>query len=209
MKTHFGLSRHHARSCAVLLCALFAGGCADYSRQNDALRAKLMARDKEAAAMRRTVAELTAAGEECRQQVATLQGLSEEQRRAGVPEILDVIIVRRTGIYDAEKAGEAVRLMVYFRPIDDVGDAVKAAGHARVGLWDLSAEPAKARLAEWDISFTELKRMWSGSMLSNFYRLELPVPQDYAARKDLTVKLTFTDYFTGRTFSRQLAIKSR
>jgi hypothetical protein len=209
MKAHIKRFRRQVCSATFVLGILFAGGCSDYSSQNDALRAQLIENEKQAASLQKSIDELTKTGEECRGQVLVLQGLSEAQRKAGVPEILDVVIVSRTGIYDAETPEKEPRLIVYLKPIDDTGDAIKAGGAVHVELWDLGETPAKAKLASWDVSAGELKEMWSGSMLSSFYRLAFDVPKDYPNRKDLAVKLTFTDYFTGKSFSRQMAVNSR
>jgi hypothetical protein len=209
MKARIKRSRPQLWFALVILCVMFAGGCSDLSSQNDALRAQLIENEKQAAKLQKSIAELKKSGEECRQQTLNLQGLSEEQKKAGVPDILDVVITGQTGIYDAETPDREPRLMVYFKPIDDAGDAVKAGGAVHIELWDLGQAPEKAKLEAWDVSSGELKKTWSGSLLSSFYRLEFKVPKDYSTRKDLTVKLTFTDYFTGKSFSRQLAIKSR
>jgi len=207
MKTYNFRLFVHVLSAAFVTC-VFSSGCADYSHQNDSLRSQVIEKDKQAASLRKEIAELKKSGEVCLSQVETLQGLTPEQRKAGIPHIMDLILVSRTGIYPAETDERQTRLLVYFKPIDDTGDAVKVAGAVRVELWELGDKPAEALLQSWDITADQLKTMWSGSLLANFYRLEFPVPAEYVNKHNLTLKLTFTDYFTGKTFRPQMAIKS-
>jgi outer membrane murein-binding lipoprotein Lpp len=197
--------------CRIFLTALVCGllvvaGCSDYSSQYDAVSSKLAAKEKENATLQQTVDTLTKENSQCQQQVRTLQGLTAEQKTESIPTVSDVTIAKRTGIYNAETADRETRLVIYFRPIDETGDAIKASGAVHIELWDLDLEPAKAVLVMWNISAGELKKTWSGSLLADFYRLAFTVPEDYATRKNLTLKLTFTDYFTGKTFSGQMAV---
>jgi len=209
MRAHIKRSARQVCCLVFTLALCLAAGCADHGRQNDILRQQLIDKEKQTTDLQQAVVELRNANGECRQQVATLQGLTPEQRREAVPDIEEVVIVSRSGIYDAETPGKTPRLIVYFRPMDDTGDAIKSPGSAHIELWDLGRSPSEALLEKWDVSAVELKKTWAGSLLSNFYRLEFPVPAEYASSKELTVKLTFTDYFTGKSFTPQQPIKSR
>lgn len=189
-----------ARRSWWLLAAMVAAvtaGCSDYSRQYDQASSKLSAKEKEAAAMQAEMAALKAENQRCSQQVTTLQGLTPEQKKDAVPSIVELNIIKRSGIYRNESGDRETRLIVYFRPVDDTGDAVKAGGAAHLELWDLGQDPAKSLLAKWDVPAAELKKSWSGSLLADFYRLTFTVPDDYATRQNLTLKVSFTDYLTG------------
>jgi hypothetical protein len=198
-----------ALAAAIGMVAFAVAGCTDYSSQNDALRAQLIEKDKLTASLQKNVNSLTDENAQCQRQVVTLQALTPEQRQEGIPTVMEVSIVKRSGIYDTATPGREPRLIIYFRPLDDAGDAIKAPGAVHIELWDLDARPEQAMLAKWDIPAAELKKDWSGSLLADFYRVSFTVPEDYGQRKNLTVKLTFTDYFTGHTFSGQLPITSK
>jgi hypothetical protein len=184
-------------------------GCSDYSGQNDLLRSQLQEKDKQNTTLRETLSTVREENAQCQQQVVNLQNLTPQQRAEAISTVTEVSIVARSGIYDAKTPGKEPRLLIYFRPLDDTGDTIKAPGAVHIELWDLGAAAPQALLAKWDITPLELKKCWSSSLLSNFYRLSFPVPTDYAARKELTAKVVFTDHFTGKSYSMQNPITSK
>lgn len=188
---------------------VWMAGCTSYSKQYDEASEKLVQSQKQNESLQKTVKDLTAANSQCQQQVTALQNLTPEQRKEAIPSIVELTINKRSGIYPAETEDRKTRLLVYLRPMDDSGDAVKAAGSVHVELWDLDKPAAQAMLNSWDVTAKELKTMWSGSLLADFYRLRFEVPSDYLTRKNLTLKVTFTDYFTGKVLSAQMAVSGR
>jgi hypothetical protein len=193
---------------SVVLAACVSG-CSDYSKQYDEASTKLVEAQKQNDALENAVKTLKQENAACQQQVATLSVLTPEQKKQAIPTVTDIDINKRSGIYKAESDGKQTKLIVYFRPLDDTGDAIKAAGSVHLELWDLGQQPAQAMLQKWDVSAVELKKMWSGSLLADFYRLAFAVPDDYSTRQNLTVKLTFTDYMTGKVFTPQMAVAGR
>ena len=116
-------------------------------------------------------------------------------------------IGRRSGLFDRDNDGKKEKLIVYVKTIDEAGDAVKAAGEVVVQLWDLNAEEGEALLGKWEIGPAELKRMWAGTVMTNYYRLEFDVSELVKAeQQELTVKVRFTDYVTGKVFGEQKVI---
>jgi hypothetical protein len=188
---------------------LVTAGCSNYSGQNDVLRSQLQEKDKQNVALRETLSTLRDENAQCQQQVVNLQNLTPKQKAEAISTVTDVTIDKRSGIYDAQTTGKEPRLLIYVRPLDAEGDAIKAPGAVHIELWDLGAAPPQALLAKWDTTPLELKKKWSSSLLSNFYRLSFTVPADYAARKELTAKVVFTDYFTGKSYSMQNPITSK
>lgn len=115
-------------------------------------------------------------------------------------------IARRTGLYDKNNDGTKEKLIVYLRPVDGDGDAVKAAGNVRVELWDLNQKPQKALLAKWSVGPAQLKELWLSGVLTHYYRLSLDLEKQVDDRKELTVKVNFTDHITGQVLEAQKAI---
>ena len=65
-------------------------------------------------------------------------------------------------------------------------------------------------LAQWHVEPIELKKMWVATMMSINYRLPFDVGEKIAAAKgDLTVKVTFTDYIFGKVFTEQIRNQTR
>ena len=115
-------------------------------------------------------------------------------------------IARRTGLYDKNNDGIKEKLIVYLRPVDSDGDAVKTVGSVRVELWDLNQKPQKALLAKWSIGPLELKKLWLSGVLTHYYHLSLDVGKQIDEKKELTVKVSFTDYITGQVLTAQKTI---
>jgi len=142
------------------------------------------------------------------QRVELLSSLPEDKRADAVYRIAKIKIGRYTGLFDENKDGVKETLIVYVQPIDETGDAIKAAGAVLVQLWDLGKEQNKALLAQWNVEPNELKKLWFESVLASNYRLKFDVSNIIGSLSDeLTVKVTFTDYLSGRTFTAQKAIR--
>ena len=133
--------------------------------------------------------------------------MNKETRTAAlvVPETL--VIGRHTGLYDKGTSGKPDSLVVYVEPRDAKQDTIKAAGNMQVELWNLAAAPEQAKLATWEIGPEELKGLWGRGLLGAYYRLTFPLEGVLKGNeKDLTVKVEFTDYLTGKTLTGQKVI---
>lgn len=150
---------------------------------------------------------LQAQNEQLQEQVKVLSRLPADIKLDELYCLERLIIAKRTGFYDKDKDGRKEKLIVYLRPVDGEGDALKAAGEVQVGLWDLNQKPRKALLAEWHVGPAELKEMWVGGILTHYYRLSFDFVDQTEGRKELTVKVRFTDHLTGKVLTAQAAIK--
>ena len=146
--------------------------------------------------------------EDLSRQVEKLSSLGAERRLEVLSKTAQIKIGRRSGLFDRDNDGKKEKLIVYVKTIDEADDAVKAAGEAVVQLWDLNAEQGgEAMLGKWEVEPAELKRMWAGTVMTNYYRLEFDVSELVKAeQQELTVKVRFTDYVTGKVFSEQIVI---
>lgn len=96
-------------------------------------------------------------------------------------------------------------LKVYVVPTDDEGQPLKAAGSFVVEAFDL-AKGANNRIGHWEFTADEAKKTWLGQLM--MYTYVLPVAwQSPPQHPDITLRVTFTDNLTGRTFSAQKVIK--
>ena len=77
-----------------------------------------------------------------------------------------------------------------------------------VELWELNKDAAQALLGRWRVEPAELKKLWSATMLTINYRLSFDVADKIDRFEEpLIVKVTFTDYLTGKVFKEQKIIK--
>ena len=145
--------------------------------------------------------------EQLQGQVKTLSGLPGDKLE-NLYDLQEVKLTKYTGFYDKNKDGIKEKLIVYIQPIDRQGDIVKATGAVDVQLWDLNREDGEALLGQWRVGPDELKELWFATILIINYRLTFDVTGVIDGTKEsLTVKVTFTDYLSGKVFKEQKVIK--
>lgn len=90
-------------------------------------------------------------------------------------------------------------LMIYAVPTDDDGNPIKAAGSFKVQTYDL-ADPKHPLLGQWNFSTSQVRKDFYAHL--SLYTYVLPCPwQTVPRHKKLTVRVSFRDELTGRTFS--------
>ncbi len=146
--------------------------------------------------------------EQLGEHILFLSGLPPEAKLEYINRLQRIKITGYTNLYDKDKDGRKENLIVYIQPIDRDGDVIKAAGAVDVQLWDLNKEQGQALLGQWHVEPDELKKLWLAGFLSTSYRLTFDVADKIDEFEEpLTVKVTFTDYLTGKVFKEQKVIK--
>jgi hypothetical protein len=146
--------------------------------------------------------------ERLKKQVETLSNLPVDKRADAVYHLQAVKIGRFTNLYDENKDGTKEKLVVYVQPIDETGDVIKAAGAAEVQLWDLNKKESESLIGQWRVEPNEIKKLWFDSIVATSYRLSFDVAGKVETLdKPLTVKIAFTDYLSGRTFTEQFILR--
>ncbi len=146
--------------------------------------------------------------EQLQKQILVLSGLPEEAKAENLYRLQRIKVTRYTNFYDKDKDGEKEKLIVYIQPLDEEGDIVKATGTVDVQLWDLNKEADQALLGQWHITPDQLKKLWFATVITINYRLTFDVADKIEnIQEPLTVKVTFTDYLTGKVFKEQKVIK--
>jgi len=146
--------------------------------------------------------------EQLKNQIQLLADLPPEARFESLYRLQRIKITRYTDFYDKDKDGKAESLIVYIQPIDEQGDIVKATGSVDVQLWDLNKEDGQALLGAWRVEPDELKKLWFATILIINYRLTFDIADITTDLKEpLTVKVTFTDYLSGKVCTEQKVIK--
>lgn len=155
-------------------------------------------------------AQLKAENEQLKKQVETLAGIDKAVRLDAISTVSMIELTNRSGIRPKKDSNDVNEsLIVYIKTIDDMGDVVKAPGQVKVELWDLNTKPAEALLGSWTVEPAKLKKNWSGSMMTNYYKLAFDVKaiSKDPKRQELTLKAEFTDYISGKILKAQKVIK--
>jgi hypothetical protein len=147
--------------------------------------------------------------EQLTKQMHVLSGLPEEVKGENLYNVQNVKITKFTNFYDKDKDGKKEKLIVYIQPIDEEGDIIKATGAVDVQLWDLNASQTnQSLLGQWHVEPDELKKLWFATIVKINYRLMFDIADKVKSFDEpLTVKVTFTDYLSGKVFKEQMVIK--
>ncbi|HUW21006.1 MAG TPA: hypothetical protein VMW16_17035 [Sedimentisphaerales bacterium] len=189
---------------AGCLLAFFAG-C---ENAGPPLQEQVKTLNREKTQLTRQLQQSKAETEELKKQLAALSSLRDEVKLENVYQIQRIKITNYTNFYDKDRDGKKEKLIVYIQPIDETGDIIKAAGAVDVQLWDLNKSGAEALLGQWRVAPAELKKLWFATLITINYRLTFDIAgivKDF--KEPLTVKVTFTDYLSGKVFKEQKVIK--
>ena len=182
-----------------------AAGCE--SGNNDAEQISTLRRENKQLTRQLDQSELQ--NKQLNKQLQTLAGRPDEARLENLYNLQAVKVGRYTNLYDKDKDGQKEKLIVYIQPMDEQGDIVKATGAVDVQLWDLDKAGSEALLDEWRVESNELKEFWFATLITINYRLTFDVTDIVEnLEEQLTVKVTFTDYMTGKVFKEQKVIKA-
>ncbi|MHC4192593.1 MAG: hypothetical protein ACYS8I_00960 [Planctomycetota bacterium] len=146
--------------------------------------------------------------QQLRNQMQVLSKLRAEAKLEELYTLQRIKIHKYTGFYDKDDDGKTEKLIVYVQPIDKQGDIIKVPGSADVELWDLNKEQNEARLGQWHMERDQLKDEWFTTLIKGNYRLVFDITDKvHDFTQPLTVKVTFTDYITGKEFQEQRVIE--
>lgn len=191
----------------TVLCLLPATGCNNPNNQ-DSLDEQVAQLTEQKTQLQRQIEKSRAENTQLKEQLRVLSGIPEEVKIDNLSQLQRVKIGRFSGFYDKDRDGKNEKLIVYIQPIDEQGDIIKAGGDVNVQLWDLNKADGQALLGEWNTTQNDLKDLWYKTIITANYRLTFDFPdkaEDF--QEPLTIKITFTDYMTGRVFKEQKTIK--
>ena len=137
------------------------------------------------------------------EQLHTLSKLDAAARLETLDTLEKIRIGKRTGFYDKKGDGTNDTLVVYLEPKDTAQDTIKAIGKVTIELWNLNVAEDKAKLGEWTLEPNQLHNSWGGNIFASYYRIKLPLKNAPDKTKEYTLKITFTDYLTGKVLTDQ------
>lgn len=195
-------AKNKSKSCLILLSVVFPlillAGCEE--------KQKLQA-DKPIleSTVQRENEKLAAENAQLKSQVETLMSIDKQARIDAISIASQIELTNRSGLYDKNDDGKKETLVVYLKTIDDMGDVVKAPGAVTVELWNLNAKPENALMGKWTVEPEKLKKSWSGSLMTNYYKLQFDLSSILTGNEpELTIKAEFTDYISGKILKSQV-----
>ena len=194
----------------TLVSLVFAFGCDGQTAKKPTTAQQAQQLTAQKTDLQNQLEQIKTENDRLKKQAESLSTLPGDKRADAIYHLKSVKIGRFTNFYDEDKTPGATgkkNLVVYVEPIDETGDVIKASGAIDVQLWDLNKKENEARLAQWRVEPNEIKKLWLDGMLSSSYRLSFDAAGIVDKfDKPLTVKVNFTDYLSGATFTEQFII---
>jgi len=107
--------------------------------------------------------------------------------------------------FDGQPGHDGVK--VFLLPIDAQGDTVKAAGSVTIKLHDLAQPEDQTLVGEYKLTVDQVAKAFAGGFGVYHYSFKCPWKQGPPKNSDLTVRVEFIDYITGKTLSVQKVCK--
>ena len=190
---------------AVLTAFCFSVGCGGSS--NHTLWEKIHELQAQKNELESRSEKLEAENQQLVEQCHALDSIDRTIRLSALDRLDRIEIGSRSGLTDENRDGLLDTLAVHLVPIDQAEDTVKVPGQVHISLWHLNPSAEEYLAGEWTVSAEQLKTLWGHSLLGRYYRLKFDLPEGLPNQtEDLTVKVTFTDYLTGKTVKAQKAI---
>ncbi len=193
-----------------VLCLLsFIGGCENASSIRTPLVEQIGKLTEQKKLLDNQLEQSKTENEQLKKQMHVLSSLPEHLKGENLYSLQTIEIGKYTGFFDKDDDGTKEKLIVYIQPIDEEGDIIKATGTVDVQLWNLdSPEVNQAMLGQWHVEPGELKKLWFATLVTINYRLTFDIADKVKSFDEpLTVKVTFTDYLSGKVFKEQKVIK--
>ena len=205
------MNRHRGATPALglslaLACLFAALGCGGPDQLPQALRERDEARDQ----LRKAREQEQAARDQLRQrdeQVAALQALGESNRLEKLFTVQRVQIGGNScGLAEANDPWDK-GVKVYVEPLDRDGTSIKAAGDVTIELYDLAAPQGRNLVHSCRFSVQESGGKWTLGFMSQFYLFECEWGKSVPAHRQVTIRVVFVDYLTGKSFSDQKLVE--
>lgn len=178
------------------------GGCSNNTDRIASLSAELTQRDARIDTLTDQVDSLKASLAQREGQVRTLQALGDK-RMENLFRVDRIRLGRHTGGYREADSEPDEGIRVYLKCVDTHGDTIKAAGDVTVHLFDLAGDEP-VRIGEYSFGVDEIEKRWYAGPLTYHYRFDCPWGEGGPPlRNDVTVRVIFVDYLTGKKFSVQ------
>jgi cell division protein FtsB len=197
----------HFAFCFLIFLLLVTGCATPNDKESPAVKIERLTQEN--TQLREQIEQSNTENKQLKDQIQVLSGLPKNVRLENFNRLERIEIGRYTGFFDKDNDGKKEKLIVYIQPVDEQGDTIKVTGTVDVQLWDLNKTNGQAMLGQWKVEPDELKKLWFATIITINYRLTFDVTNIVESLEEpLTVKVTFTDYMTGKVFKEQKVIKA-
>lgn len=191
----------------LLMVLAIIAGCEPSQQRIDALTAERNRLADQNRALTARLADANGQIAALQKQNTSLLGLGEK-RLDRIPQVVRIDIGSLTGGYGREGSGPDKGVKVFLTPVDKEGSILKAPGSFTIRLFDLAAGAKEVLLGECRYDLDETAKRWFSGFLTYHYSFECPWgPAGPPKHDQVTVRVEFVDYLTGKTFTAQAVAK--
>ncbi len=196
--------RMHGIAPLLLATGMFIfAGCMNGGRNQNDLKSELRQLQEQNRKLAEDNRQLQSVVATQQTQIKTLQKLGEK-RMEKLFHVEQIELGKYTGGTDIDGNPGHEGIKVYLRPLDQHGSVIKAAGEVTVQLFDLAADPKENLIGRYHWSVEQVAKQWSSGFFTYHYSFLCPWKQS-PGHDEITVRVEFTDYLTGRVFTAQKA----
>jgi hypothetical protein len=193
----------------AIASAALCGGCTEGQDAQFAAQAKkVIQSENQAARVQRELAETRALLAQRDRQVAELLGLGGPERMKKLYLVQRINLGGGTAAVDLDKKPGDDGVKVYLEPIDQYGSVLKAPGSVTVQLYDLAADPKDNLVGQAHFDVDQTAKCWSSGFLAYWYSFTCPWKAGPPKHDQITVRVEFVDYLTGKKFEAQTIVKA-
>ncbi|HUS90816.1 MAG TPA: hypothetical protein VM695_03160 [Phycisphaerae bacterium] len=192
-----------AAALAVWVAAL-CGGCPS-EVQPDPTLAELGKARNEIARLKAESQLLAGEIRDLRRTLANLRGI-QDTRMEKLNAVQRIGLGSATGGVDLDGAPGDDGVKVVVNPVDQHGSVIKAAGTVTIQLFDLAADPNANLLAKAAYDVDETARHWASGFVAHYYSFTCRWGKP-PAHEELTLRVTFLDYLSGKEHVAQDVVK--
>jgi hypothetical protein len=193
----------------VVAFAALCGGCGEGQDAQFAAEAKKVIKaESETARLQRELAEARDLLAQRDRQVAELLGLGGPERMKKLYLVQRISLGAGTAAVDLDNKPGDDGVKVYLEPIDQYGSVLKAPGSVTVQLYDLAAEAKDNLVGQCRYDVDQAAKCWSSGFVAYWYGFTCPWKAGPPKHDQITVRVEFVDYLTGKKFEAQTIVKA-
>ena len=132
-----------------------------------------------------------------------------ERRLSKLFYVNDIRLGKYTGGLDTDGKDGDEAIKVYLDPVDQYGSLIKAAGDVKIQLFDLATPSGENLIGEYSWGVDEMPEHWSDALFGGSHFSFVCPWKQLPAHNQITVRVEFTDYLTGKTFTAQKVVNIR
>ncbi|MFP4105467.1 MAG: hypothetical protein ACLFVU_05165 [Phycisphaerae bacterium] len=190
----------------VLAILTTAVGCSNCPELLDQKREELRAARDRIDALEDDRRDLQLSLDDAKKQIESLRALGGPERLEKLYYIDSIKLGRYTGGIDDNHDGVDEAVKIYIEPVDQHGSVIKSPGTVLVQLYDLAAPEGEQLLTECKYNVDDVAKRWAGGFGLYHYSFVCPFDKK-PEHEDITIRVQFTDYLRGKTFSRQKVVE--